>query len=259
MRKYELHETVFDSIDTPDKAYWLGFIMADGSVSGGTFRLGLSRKDREQVVKLQRFLGSTHPVVDYITSNGYEATRLDIGIKYFTESLNRNGIIVGKTNSPSIPNTVPAHLYSHFVRGLFDGDGGMYVSETQPSRHSRVHLYGEKEFMSNVNDIISTECGISPSRLHAINKSEKFKAVHWFGRRNIKAVHRWLYLDATTYMQRKYNNFLRFFELVESRRTLDIEEIRAIKDMLASGNYTQTEISTLFNTSQSNVSRINQL
>ena len=47
----KFHETIFDCIDTEDKAYWLGFIYADGTIRSENlnhfyqFELSLQLKD----------------------------------------------------------------------------------------------------------------------------------------------------------------------------------------------------------------------
>lgn len=57
-------ETVFDSIDTEEKAYWLGFIFADGNISqvGHKFEMNLGGKDYDHLDKLRKFFKYEHPV-----------------------------------------------------------------------------------------------------------------------------------------------------------------------------------------------------
>ena len=52
---------VFDSINTEEKAYWLGFLYADGCIfkHGNSYKLqlALSSKDEDHVIKFTNFIG----------------------------------------------------------------------------------------------------------------------------------------------------------------------------------------------------------
>jgi hypothetical protein len=52
------NEHIFDCIDTEEKAYWLGFLYADGNISSNGHRLeiALSIKDLEHLSKFKNFL-----------------------------------------------------------------------------------------------------------------------------------------------------------------------------------------------------------
>lgn len=55
---YFINENIFEKIDTEEKAYWLGFIYADGYVSTNTYAFGieLSIKDIDHLIKFKKFL-----------------------------------------------------------------------------------------------------------------------------------------------------------------------------------------------------------
>ena len=58
--KTKFNENIFDCIDTEEKAYWLGFIFADGSIrSNGSFIFELSLKgsDINHLHKFNTFMG----------------------------------------------------------------------------------------------------------------------------------------------------------------------------------------------------------
>ena len=65
-RKYYLNDNYFEIIDSAEKAYWVGFIAADGYISkresGSSNRLGitLSEKDIEHLYKFNKCLNSTY-------------------------------------------------------------------------------------------------------------------------------------------------------------------------------------------------------
>ena len=56
--KYYYNKHFFDVIDTEEKAYWLGFMYADGYITSKSFRIGLSLaiKDIEHLRKFNAFL-----------------------------------------------------------------------------------------------------------------------------------------------------------------------------------------------------------
>ena len=57
-RKYALNETFFEVINSEEKAYWLGFIAADGCVYRRTLSINLNIKDKEHLEKLITVLNS---------------------------------------------------------------------------------------------------------------------------------------------------------------------------------------------------------
>lgn len=61
LSKAQFNEYVFDNIDTEEKAYWLGFIYADGCISdNGSLEIGLI--DKEHLEKFRKFLSSKNPI-----------------------------------------------------------------------------------------------------------------------------------------------------------------------------------------------------
>lgn len=130
-QKYSYEKTLFDVIDTEEKAYWLGFIYADGCVcdyKGYPCKLtiGLKYDDYNHLIKFADFIGAEHTMVKL----SKEKDRCDITIsnRHICESLIKLGVIPRKSLTLNFPNEtqVPRNLLRHFIRGYFDGDGTIY-------------------------------------------------------------------------------------------------------------------------------------
>ena len=54
----------FETIDTEEKAYWLGFLYADGSVSSNEdkIELGLAEQDMHHIEKFRDFIGINNKI-----------------------------------------------------------------------------------------------------------------------------------------------------------------------------------------------------
>jgi len=136
----------FDAIDTPDKAYWLGFIVTDGCVRGfesGSLRLviKLARKDRGHLEILHRTLQAKRPIRDTEewsqppgTSERKQrpASVLNVSSPQIVNALVSHGITQRKTDTVQ-PWDGPADLMPHYWRGVIDGDGtiGTYDGEAK--------------------------------------------------------------------------------------------------------------------------------
>ena len=128
-RSKSLNENYFDNIDTPNKAYILGWIMSDGYVSKNKLVFGL--KDLEILEFIKSEMNSGHKiseifVYDKRTNKTYQQHTLQICSKKISESLNKLGIYQAKSFTVDLPK-INKSLYPHLIRGLFDGDG--YVGE----------------------------------------------------------------------------------------------------------------------------------
>lgn len=78
VRKYSLNETYFDEIDTPTKAYILGFFYADGSncKSKGTIGMSLQESDKVILERIRNEVGSEKPLefIDYSNKHDFGYT-----------------------------------------------------------------------------------------------------------------------------------------------------------------------------------------
>lgn len=127
MQKHALNCQYFDNIDSPEKAYWLGFIAADGNVYRNMFQIDLKASDHGHLVKLRDALGSSHPVTTRTSvKNGveHEQARLAISNVRLVAALARLGITERKSQTCA-PWSGPSELLSHYWRGVIDGDGSI--------------------------------------------------------------------------------------------------------------------------------------
>ena len=123
-RKYPVDESYFDAVTDERRAYWLGFITADGCVihgknGGKVLRVELSDRDAVHVRQLATDLGADRPLQ---FSRSFAA--FSVGSIRLVNALARLGITPRKSATVK-PWDGPPDLMPHFWRGLFDGDGSI--------------------------------------------------------------------------------------------------------------------------------------
>lgn len=118
---------------TPSMAYILGFIAADGWISintkngKGSYRLGvfIHEKDREVIEFIQKEMNLSHP----IKTKAKNLVGLEICSKKLVSDIQVLGIVPRKSKVIKMPLNIPEQYVSHYVRGLFDGDGWITVAD----------------------------------------------------------------------------------------------------------------------------------
>lgn len=121
IRTHPLNQGAF-SLLTQESAYWVGFLMADGSIVGrnqDVLKVSLSLRDRHHLVKLNSFLqGGGRRIGDDGQSCWVTFVSKDL-----TKDLARWGVLPRKTFTAEPLNGVQKR--TSFWRGLFDGDGNI--------------------------------------------------------------------------------------------------------------------------------------
>lgn len=123
----------FKSVDTKEKAYWLGWLYAEGWLSkqGKYIRFGVEihKEDREDLLlKFANLIGfNLEYLEDEIRRDGVltDYIRIRFTSDKFAQSLINIGFIVGKEKSKNIelPYFTSRELYLSFLLGYYDGDG----------------------------------------------------------------------------------------------------------------------------------------
>jgi hypothetical protein len=127
-RIYKVNENFFNVINTEAKAYWLGFIFADGSVrtknNSYHLRIALDRKDEKHVNKFKMCINSEHPITFPRQSN---LALIDVSSQRIVCDLGKYGVIPNKSliANPNL-SFISDSLLPHFWRGMLDGDGNIF-------------------------------------------------------------------------------------------------------------------------------------
>lgn len=131
---YQYDENYFSEIDTPDKAYWLGFIYADGFITkraNGSPVFGLTLADKEPLEKLNECLWSNKPIGKYKKTNSYSDKSTEYKLAFCSSKMVSNlekwGCVENKTFKLKFPTFLSNELIPHFIRGYFDGDGSVFL------------------------------------------------------------------------------------------------------------------------------------
>lgn len=145
LNKQKLNHTIFDKIDSFEKAYLLGYFIADGCIylskSGNMFNKRLSFSATEKDIELLNFvknqLNTDNKI--HISKIKYKVkgtvycsqpmASISVTSERIFDRLNEMGIGERKTNlTYSLPNFENDDLTFKFLLGLFDGDGGINIS-----------------------------------------------------------------------------------------------------------------------------------
>jgi len=199
-RRYTLNERIFQQCDSAEKAYWLGFIMADGHVHKGRHFLAfqLAAKDKGHLRKFNQLISSNAPIGERtIFSFGKECTiaHLTIYSKQLTQDLAQFGVVPNKTGIETMSN-IPINYARDFIRGYFDGDG--WVSRGK--RYILGMASASKVLICDIARWIHCQ-GIS-KKLHSVSFKNNCYSINFSGQ-TAKRLHACLYQDVTVFLERK--------------------------------------------------------
>lgn len=134
LRTYPIDDTIFENIDTQEKAYILGFLYADGYVNKNISQvsLKLQRRDEPILNKIKLCLNYNKPLNYSVARGKFEQCNLIICNKKIYYDLQSHGLHPCKSFTCEFP-VLRDDLNRHFIRGYFDGNGCICV------RHDKRH------------------------------------------------------------------------------------------------------------------------
>lgn len=229
-----LNESFFDIIDTEEKAYWLGFLYADGANcdKAGNVSLSLTETDAHMLKRLQTAIGSDHKI--YVKhSSGFKGRPIHCLVMcsvYLCGSLSKQGCVPRKSLTLQFPTVaqVPEHLLRHFVRGYFDGDGSFSTSQRKDKTTvtGYVSIISSRGFCDSLRRVVNAESPIGGYvKTHRCASGEVVYYYVLNGANQVIAFMDWIYQDASVYLPRKRERYRQY--LLQRNETMGLRLKRA--------------------------------
>lgn len=207
-RRYHCNEHYFDEIDTPNKAYILGILYADGCITDDRHvSLTLQDGDIDILDRINKELNSDRPLL-FINkkkenSKWLNAYQLIFNSEHMVNMLIKHGCYKRKSLILKYPTWLSIDLQRHFLRGYMDGDGSI---SKNPKKMS-ASFVGTHSFVTDAAMIVQKylllHVYIYVRTLHenadptsVFNLNHKCDACVFLD---------WIYRDADLYMHRKYD------------------------------------------------------
>jgi plasmid stability protein len=179
----------FQVIDTQEKAYWLGFLTADGCITTGnrvTLNLGIT--DYSHLIKFRNALQATQ-----IVSTNTLSCAFVVRSNEMVTDLATHGLFPNKTFSTK-PSEILPHLAKHYWRGIIDGDGHIAKSA------DRLTICGDYDIVLAFQSFVLSHCSKVKAKIYRQENIFGFTV----GRETTHFMLNLLYKDATVFLNRKY-------------------------------------------------------
>lgn len=256
-REYQINENFFKTIDTEEKAYILGFLYADGcnyvSKSGQKEIIAVQlEQDKDILEQIKTATESTYPLYTEIQKENNKIKYIfRVTSSELSDDLYKLGVVYKKSlvlTFPDLSIFKSETLVRHFIRGVFDGDGCIWMGKpkykeclnkksgkiyTTLSFNTKFTFTGNIKFIEPLQDYLVDKIGLSKTKLNfskAKNKnnttSESVCTMEYSGRGNIKKLYDYMYKDSTIYGNRKKSKFEEIF-CADSKKLLSESELSA--------------------------------
>ena len=220
----------FDDIDTEEKAYWLGFLTADGWISksqktgSGVTGIELQYGDINHLKKFNKSIGGNYQITDrwkpckiskYPDKKHHTCTIRIFSLTMYNSLVNK-GFSQDKSYDFHIPD-LRQDLIRHYVRGYFDGDGRFCFTNksfkvsfitASCSLYEDLLKILEKKSIKISDYIFANEFGTTMYSPEICRHQDKIKFLDW------------IYQDCNIYLDRKYKKYLKVKEHYDNSHSL---------------------------------------
>lgn len=212
LRKYSIDENFFEFIDTRDKAYILGFLLADGHRCKNVkqIRLKLQEQDKEILEKIKNVMNYDKPLnyddkINKRNKNHQNQYSLIICNSKICDDLEKFGVVKNKTFDIFYPN-IENDFFIDLFRGYFDGDG--WITFNDNKENCVLGIIGEINFITviknKLKELFDIDSYFSIDKRH----NEKIISLRIRKKEWIIKIRELMYSDTELFLNRKNNKLL---------------------------------------------------
>lgn len=198
-----LDHLYFTNIDTPNKAYVLGLMIADGWVYSPKNSIGIGLTDLDAIDFVRREWKTNNKPIDIhprLKANNESlrknAQQIVVTSNTMRLALKKYGVVDRKSLVTFLP--ILEEFQSHMIRGVLDGDGtiGQYLTGRT------IKFYGSHWLIAQLSLFLHLELGIT-YQLPSLHDS--ISVVAWSSSREVDKLGEYIYSDAeqSFYLERK--------------------------------------------------------
>lgn len=197
------NDSFFKTIDSESKAYFLGFIMCDGSIVNdkGHYALHIEIQERDREI-LDTFVDeiglSKERVKTYTRTDktpSLTTVKVAINSNKLCNDLIQKGVIRKKTGRKSIPLYVPDALMRHTLRGMIDADGSVFF------KNKSIVLFGGGNMTKQVSEYLFINLKLS-KKPHCSNYEDVVPRMRTY-LDDFETITNYLYKEANFCLRRK--------------------------------------------------------
>lgn len=207
-----LKEDFFDEIDTEEKAYFLGLMISDGNVFNdetgrqASISITLDSNDEYILNAFRDALGASTS----ISHDGRGCSQIAVRSNKLAESLAHYGVVPRKSHVTYLPLNIPKEMFSHLIRGIFDGDGSI-----QAHQHGTRFLHGfgfcgSHRLMQDIVDFFQKYLKLMGAIAVYDYKGKELSEFKLQTVQDMYTFGEWMYKDASIYLKRKRDKYLEF-------------------------------------------------
>jgi len=220
-RKYFYNEDFFERIDNEERAYFLGFLFADGCVINNVEKyryqvtLKLHTKDRHI---LESFIVSVNGEMPIWKHGQREMVEIHFSGKKMVNDLINLGVTSNKTFTLQYP-IIDETLERHFLRGYFDGDGCIRIKEDKRDNTKRGDLRivsGSIDMLNKINERMNVLFGVNTNKLYG-PKDKDYKYIGWSGMSDIEKIYNGFYSESVLFLNRKKIIFDEVIDIIKDK------------------------------------------
>lgn len=232
--QFNLKKDYFEKIDTANKAYILGFLFTDGynNTDRGVIELTLQYNDKEILEKIAKEINYIGNISKAVKCGKYKTARLNIINKKMSNDLEALGCRRRKTYNIEMPSEdiIPNNFLKHFIRGCFDGDGGIGISCKEGKvKVFNVTFCGTYSLVNGIKEYIEKEVNIHVTLFDSYTQNNNnFYRFVIGGNRNVIKFLDWLYKDADLYLERKFNKYKELEKEIDKVDNIKPQELKGL-------------------------------
>ena len=163
-----------------------------------TLQIAIHKKDVAILHMIKTFFDSDCVI---IATHAVDYVKMHIKSNKIAEDLFKLGVVPRKTKILKMP-VIPHELYTHLIRGYFDGDGSIWFDKQ--SNSYRIQIVGTKEVLESIKKILL----LKDNKLRETNKGNNIYRLSYSGNVIVYNILSMLYKDSRIHLERKYLKYL---------------------------------------------------
>lgn len=234
---YIVNDNYLDDIDTENNAYFLGWMLSDGCVTGNRIKLKLKLDDEYIITEMFSKFSDGYKI-----NSDKNSKHMEVSSDRLAQNLKKLGCVENKTKIGFGLPDIPDELFKHFVRAYFEGDGSIWF-KTNKINKCQVNICSpDKFFLEQLKDKL-LEYGIITTIYTEVRKGKSLKRPSGEYSTDNVNIHRiiftthtsklkfyeLIYTDCSIKLMRKYDLYTRYYNntvsLLESKNSKAVQHI----------------------------------